>query len=320
MYHVAIICPDRALATGITGVIDIFNVANTLAKKPLFSWQLVGIETNKVRTSQGLEMTCDVKLADLHHADVMLWIGSQFEGQQKLWHACQVFAPYREQIHRLAQNSEYTIATCTSVCYLATSGFLDPYHVTSSWWLKAFYQRYFPQLKVSQEKVYLQDGKVITSGAAQCYFPMMLHFIRQTCGIELADELASWLAIPELTTSQQPYMQIGAFELHQDERLLALQNYIKNNLSETLTVDLMAKQLSVSERTLIRRFQKQIGLTPANYVRLARLEKAKQLLRTTRMNTNDIAWQLGYQDIGSFNRIFKEQYGKTLNEYRAQFG
>nr|WP_275423224.1 helix-turn-helix domain-containing protein [Pseudoalteromonas sp. MMG022] len=114
-------------------------------------------------------------------------------------------------------------------------------------------------------------------------------------------------------------MQIGAFELHQDERLLALQNYIKNNLSAPLTVEQMAKQLSVSERTLIRRFQKQIGLTPSNYVRLARLEKAKQLLRTTRINTGDVVEQVGYQDIGSFNRIFKEQYGKTLNEYRAQF-
>ncbi|WP_175442091.1 GlxA family transcriptional regulator [Pseudoalteromonas byunsanensis] len=316
----AIICPEGALATGITGVIDILNVANTLAKKSVFSWQLVGIEAEKVRTSQGLEIACDIKLADLHSADVMLWIGSQFQGQKKLWQACNTFVPYREHINKLAQSSEYTIATCTSVCYLATSGFLDPYHVTSSWWLKTFFQRYFPKLKVSQEKVYLQDGKVITSGAAQCYFTMMLHFIRQTCGIELADELASWLAIPELTTSQQPFMQIGAFELHQDERLLLLQNYIKNNLSGALTVDSLAKQLSVSERTLIRRFQKQIGLTPSHYVRLARLEKAKQLLRTTRMNANDVAWQVGYQDIGSFNRIFKEQYGKTLNEYRAQFG
>ncbi|MCF6434102.1 helix-turn-helix domain-containing protein [Pseudoalteromonas sp. MMG022] len=319
MYNVAIICPEGALATGITGVIDILNVANILAKKPMFSWQLVGVETQSVKTSQGLTIACDLKLADLHSTDVMLWIGSQFEGPQKLWRACRVFTPYREHINELARSSEYTIATCTSVCYLASSGFLDPYHVTSSWWLKAFYQRHFPQLKVSQEKVYLQDGKVITSGAAQCYFTMMLHFIRQTCGIELADKLSSWLAIPELTTSQQPYMQIGAFELHQDERLLALQNYIKNNLSAPLTVEQMAKQLSVSERTLIRRFQKQIGLTPSNYVRLARLEKAKQLLRTTRINTGDVVEQVGYQDIGSFNRIFKEQYGKTLNEYRAQF-
>ncbi|MBD1582752.1 GlxA family transcriptional regulator [Pseudoalteromonas sp. S16_S37] len=319
MYQVAIICPDNALATGITGVIDILNVANTISKKRLFSWYLVGVHDKQVTTSQGLVLPCDKKLADLDNIDVMLWIGSQFQGHQKLWRDCQTYAPLKQHINHLAQRSEHVIATCTSVSYLAVSGFLDGYQVTSSWWLKSFYQRYFPQLKVSQEKIYLQDGKVLTSGAAQSYFSMMVHFIGRTCGADLAEELSSWLAIPKLSLSQNSYMHIGAFELHQDERLLSLQNHIKANLSEALTLDSLAEHLSVSERTLIRRFQKQIGLSPSQYVRLARLEKAKQLLRTTRMNVNEVAWQVGYQDLGSFNRVFKEQYGRTLAEYRQQF-
>ncbi|NOU49324.1 helix-turn-helix domain-containing protein [Pseudoalteromonas sp. JBTF-M23] len=319
MYQVAIICPDNALATGITGVIDILNVANTINKKKIFSWYLVGVHDKQVITSQGLVLPCDKKLAELDKVDVMLWIGSQFRGHQKLWRDCQTYVPLAQHIKQLAQHSEHVIATCTSVSYLAVSGFLDSYQVTSSWWLKSFYQRYFPQLKVSQEKIYLQDGKVLTSGAAQSYFSMMVYFIAQTCGSELAEELSSWLAIPKLSVSQSSYMHVGAFELHQDERLLSLQNYIKAHLSQALTLNSLAKQLSVSERTLIRRFQKQVGLSPSHYVRLARLEKAKQLLRTTRMNINEVAWQVGYQDLGSFNRVFKDQYGQTLADYRQQF-
>ncbi|WP_172971588.1 GlxA family transcriptional regulator [Pseudoalteromonas sp. A25] len=312
----AIICPENALATGITGVIDILNVANILSNKKVFSWFLVGVHSEQVTTSQGLTLPCDKKLEDLEKVDVLLWVGSQFQGHQKLWRDCQAYRPLAQHIMALARQSEHVIATCTSVSYLAVSGFLDDYRVTSSWWLKSFYQRYFPQLKVSQEKVYLQDGKVLTSGAAQCYFSMMAHLINQTCGAQLEEELSSWLAIPKLSETQNSYMRIGAFELHQDDRLLSLQSYIKNNLNDTLTLGSLAAHLSVSERTLIRRFQKQIGLSPSQYVRLARLEKAKQLLRTTRMNVTQVAWQVGYQDLGSFNRVFKEQYGKTLAEYR----
>ncbi|CAH9058119.1 HTH-type transcriptional regulator CdhR [Pseudoalteromonas holothuriae] len=319
MYEVAIICPNNALATGITGVIDILNVANTLAGKQIFSWQLVGIEERKVFTSQGLVLPCDKKLAELDRVDVMLWVGSQFQGSQSLWKSCQAYKPFKAHIVQLSEQSEHVIATCTAVSYLATSGFLDDYKVTSSWWLKSFYQRYFAQLNVSQEKIFLRDGKVLTSGAAQCYFSMMVYFVEQTCGAALADELSSWLAIPQLLTSQQSYMQIGAFEMHRDERLLSLQNYIKKNLSDALTLDTLAQQINLSERTLIRRFQKQVGLSPTQYVRLARLEYAKRLLRTTRMSVNEVAWQVGYQDVGSFKRVFKAQYGKTIIAYRQHF-
>ena len=147
----------------------------------------------------------------------------------------------------------------------------------------------------------------------------MEYFIAQTCGQALADELSSWLALPHLSQSQQSYMHIGAFELHQDSQLLSLQQFIKAHLSEPLTLTVLAAKMSVSERTLIRRFQKQIGLSPSQYVRLARLERTKQLLRSTRKNVDDIMWQVGYQDIGSFNRVFKAQYGRTLMEYRQQF-
>ena len=318
MYQVAIICPDYALATSITGVIDILNVANTLAKQKLFSWQLVGVYHKTVTTSQGLKITCDTLLSELQSTDIMLLVGSQYQGQQKLWQECQQIKVHSEQIKNLAQRSEYVLATCTSVSYLAVSGFLDGYHVTSSWWLKTFYQRFFPTLQVSQEKVFLQHGKVITSGAAQCYFSMMLHFIEQTCGVKMAEELSSWLAIPQTLSSQQPYMKIGAFEMHKDDKLLTLQNYIKDHLSNSLTLCQLAEQLSVSERTLIRRFQKQVGLSPSHYVRLARLEKTKQLIRTTRLSLPEIAWQVGYQDIGSLNKVFKSHYGMSLNEYRLQ--
>ena len=110
--------------------------ANILSEQTVFEWQLVGINQPTVQTSQGLVLQCDSVINELTNIDVMLWIGSQFQGYESLWQSCKAYKKHNAQINRLAHQCDYVIATCTSVSYLATSGFLDDYKVTSSWWFK----------------------------------------------------------------------------------------------------------------------------------------------------------------------------------------
>ncbi|WP_273542009.1 helix-turn-helix domain-containing protein [Pseudoalteromonas citrea] len=78
----------------------------------------------------------------------------------------------------------------------------------------------------------------------------------------------------------------------------------------------MAKRLYVCERTLIRRFHKHVGLSPSAYVRLARLEKTKFLLRSTTDNFDIISAHVGYQDANALNKQFKAQYGTSMVQWR----
>ncbi|MBE0368113.1 GlxA family transcriptional regulator [Pseudoalteromonas aurantia] len=314
---VSIIIPDNVLASGLMGVIDVLHVANTLARRPIFEWQLVSLTTDTVHASQGMVFESCTPLAGIQSCDAMIWVGSQYLGQQALWQQCQQIAPLKLHITKLIEQSEVVLAGCTGVSYLAKSGVLNDIKLTSSWWLKTFYAKYFPHLNVSQEAIYIHDDKFITSGAVQCYFPMMLYFIQQVLGEQFADDVASWLAIPKSRESQLSFMACHAFELHQDRKLLALQHYIKQSLSDDLTLPVLADRLCVSERTLIRRFNKHVGLSPSAYVRLARLERAKQLLRSTEHRFDAIGELVGYQDLSALNKQFKAQYGQSMKQWTA---
>jgi AraC-like DNA-binding protein len=69
---------------------------------------------------------------------------------------------------------------------------------------------------------------------------------------------------------------------------------------------------------LERLFRHRYNLTPHAYVSLIRVERAKELLRTTDMNVTACARTLGYRDVGYFIRFFRKQVGISPAAYRAR--
>jgi AraC-like DNA-binding protein len=67
---------------------------------------------------------------------------------------------------------------------------------------------------------------------------------------------------------------------------------------------LVPARLSVTSRTLERRFKKAIGQTPLEYLQGSRIENTKRLLATTQLRLDGIAHRVGYEEPGSLRRIF----------------
>jgi transcriptional regulator GlxA family with amidase domain len=81
-----------------------------------------------------------------------------------------------------------------------------------------------------------------------------------------------------------------------------------------------AKLSGLPERTFIRRFSKATGPSPLDYVHSVRLEEAKQMLETEDQPAEAIALEVGYEDAGFFNRLFRRNVGLTPAQYRRRFG
>jgi transcriptional regulator GlxA family with amidase domain len=76
---------------------------------------------------------------------------------------------------------------------------------------------------------------------------------------------------------------------------------------------------ALGRRTLMRRFKKAIGDTPIEYLQRIRIENAKRFLETTNKTFSEITWEVGYNDISSFQRLFKHHTRLTPKEYRNKF-
>jgi len=93
-------------------------------------------------------------------------------------------------------------------------------------------------------------------------------------------------------------------------------HYIEGRFAAPLTAAQAAAAAGLSERHFHRRFRQTTGITFNRYVQNLRIEKSKELLRTTRLSVGEVAEAAGYQDKGYFLRLFRERTGLTPRAYR----
>ncbi len=96
------------------------------------------------------------------------------------------------------------------------------------------------------------------------------------------------------------------------------QKYIQEHFSETISIATLAQIENYNLSYFTDWFKKQTGLSPSNYLRNFRIEKAKELLLNTHYRLIEIAMQVGYNSNASFTRAFKETAGVSPMSYRLQ--
>lgn len=93
--------------------------------------------------------------------------------------------------------------------------------------------------------------------------------------------------------------------------------YINEHFSETITIEKLAEQCSLSPYYFIRLFKKQTGFTPHEYIVNTRLNAAKYMLKSTDQNIKDICFSTGFSSESVFCTAFKKNVGQTPAQYRS---
>jgi len=92
--------------------------------------------------------------------------------------------------------------------------------------------------------------------------------------------------------------------------------YIEDNLNRQLSLEEIASHVNVSTRQLTRLFSTFTGTSPAQYVRVTRLDRASALLTRTELPIKEISHQVGFNDVQYFTRCFTEHFGVSPGAYR----
>ena len=91
---------------------------------------------------------------------------------------------------------------------------------------------------------------------------------------------------------------------------------ISADLRRPLILEEVAPAVNLSPPRLRSIFKAETGVTPAQHLKLLRMQKAKQLLGESFLNVKQIMLQVGINDESHFVRDFRELYGLTPAEYR----
>ena len=91
---------------------------------------------------------------------------------------------------------------------------------------------------------------------------------------------------------------------------------ILQNIYSNLTIDEFARLCHLSPSSFKRKFQESFDTSPKKYISKKKVEKAASLLKTADSRVSDIAYDVGFDSLATFNRNFIAIYGKSPSEYR----
>lgn len=117
--------------------------------------------------------------------------------------------------------------------------------------------------------------------------------------------------LPELSKHKLPF----ELPLAKDIRLKKITDYLQKNLSHSLHLAEIAQQFGLSERSLARLFQSDLRMSYIKYLRTLRIIHALELLTTTKLSVNEIAFKVGYDSFPTFSNMFYQIVGVRPKTY-----
>lgn len=107
--------------------------------------------------------------------------------------------------------------------------------------------------------------------------------------------------------------------LQTDEIIRDIAEYIRQNYSESLSLELLSKTFCISGSYLSRQFKAVLGIGISDFITYIRITNAEKLLSETDMSITEIAAKCGYNDSNYFTSVFKRLKGTTPYKYSKLF-
>ena len=137
---------------------------------------------------------------------------------------------------------------------------------------------------------------------------------------EMMDHLISGEAIAENNLFFEPTgivtRQSTDILTFEDQQVAKAIRFIRNNARRDIHVDDVVDQSCLSIRALQQRFRSAIGRGISQEIRRIRIQQMAEMLISTNLNINQIAYDLSFRDINHISRIFRKEMGMTPIEYR----
>ena len=208
---------------------------------------------------------------------------------------------------------------CTGAFVVAATGALDGLRATTHWMVAPELARRHPQITVDANVLYIDNGHILTSAGAAAGLDLCLYLVRRDLGAEIAARTARAVVMPLERAGGQAQFIAYAPPSETGTPIGKLVEWIEANLTANLSLAQLARRAAMSARTLSRRFDEQVGETPAAWIARARVARAQRLLETTDQSVEEVAGAVGFRSSTVLRDHFSRVLGTTPRAYRQSF-
>lgn len=187
------------------------------------------------------------------------------------------------------------------------------------WAVKNEFTAMFPGINITDNTIITDENGIYTCGGGFSYLNLLLYIFEKHLGREISILASKMFEIDIERKSQNPFVIFMGQKQHGDEIVLQAQEFIEKNPADTFNVDDICNRFSIGRRTFERRFKKNTNNSIVEYIQRVKVEAAKKQLETGRKTINEIIYEIGYNDIDAFRKVFKKFTDLSPIDYRKKF-
>ena len=314
---VALVGYDGAQSLDLVGPFEVFRMANFYGRRKTYDVMLVSPKGGDIVANSGLRLSGSIALKALpRDLDTILVAGGD-EGGVRTAATGEIV----DWIRKRANSTPRVGSVCSGAFVLAAAGLLDGRRATTHWEACDELRRMRPAVKLEPDAIYVSDPPYYTSAGVTAGFDLCLSFVEADCGADVALAVARNLVLfMRRPGGQTQYSAALNVQAAATPRIRMLISQIVADPIGDLSLPKLAQRAGMSERTFSRVFHKETGVTPAAFVEIARVDRAKALLESSDWPLARVAERAGIGSLDALHRAFQKRVGVTPGEYRERFG
>ncbi|MGZ4584953.1 MAG: GlxA family transcriptional regulator [Mycobacterium sp.] len=308
---VVIVVFDDVTLLDVAGAGEVFVEANRFGAD--YQLKIASVDGRDVTTSIGTRLGVTDRLSSIDFADTVLVAGSDHLPRRAIDPALV------EAIRSVSARARRMASICTGSFILAQAGLLNGRRATTHWHEARLLARAFRDVTVEPDAIFVRDGDVFTSAGVSSGIDLALALVETDYGTELVRHVARWLVVYlKRAGGQSQFSVLVEADPPPQSPLRAVIDAVAANPAANHSVTSLAARASLSTRQLTRLFQSELGMSPARYVELVRIDFARGALESGRSVT-ETAGMAGFGSIETLRRVFVNHLGISPKTYRDRF-
>ncbi|WP_246794038.1 GlxA family transcriptional regulator [Burkholderia perseverans] len=321
---IAILAVPGVQLLDVSGPLDVFAQANLEAGREAYRLLVLACEPGYIVSSSGVRLVPDgvvgvvgQALPELHTLLVAGAPGIAAAGQAG---GAGVPAAVPAWLREAVRQCRRFGSVCTGALVLADAGLLDGRRATTHWASVAALAERCPSATIEADALYVRDGRLRTAAGVTAGLDLALALVEEDLGREIAKRVASQLVMffkrpgGQLQFSRNGQTQPAGRSVLQDvQRWVAAQPGLDHSVTN------LAERTGLSPRHFARLFHAEVGVTPAAWVELARVNAARELIETAGDTPKQVAAKCGFANADVLRRAFAKHVGVTPAEYRKRY-
>lgn len=287
-------------------------LANWLLQRKRFEWTILSSDGEPVLSTNGMRIPVDLPLSDGQEFDAV-FVFASFEAKQ---HAKN--RKIKSWLRRQAMFGAEIAGIETGTELLAAAGLLENYSAAIHWDNLEGFQELYPNVK-AKNQFYTFEKRRLTCAGAMSTLDLMLHWIGEREGTELAYEVAQHMQYTQLRSPDDSLQSVANertryASIHVQQAI----DLMQETLEEPISCDEIAARTGISRRQLERQFKHYTSMPPLKYYINLRLERAHKLLQQTDLSVAQVAVSTGFFSLEHFSRVYRGKFGCPPSGDRLQ--